>query len=144
MQSSKNKDVLRIQRMLIGHGALVLFYGGIIGFLFLFFLIGEVKLWPVPGAIDYQMPGTYDAWRMAHMEAIVNGLALWLSAAILPIMPFSAKAKRRVGVGLVITAWTIVIASTMDPLFPNSRGLYFGGNVLNTTAFYSLWSELLS
>ncbi len=117
------EDVSNSQRLLIGHGALVLTVAFIIGFGFLFFLIGEIRLWPIPGAIDYQMPGTYDAWRMAHMEGITNGFGLWLMAAVLPHLRFSARTSRRIAIGMIITAWTIVIASTFDPLFPDSRGL---------------------
>ena len=116
-------EITRSQRLLVGHGALVLTYAFIIGFGFLFFLIGNISLWPIPGAIDYQMPGTYDAWRMAHMEGITNGFGLWLMAAVLPLLNFSAKTSRRIAIGMIITAWTIVIASTFDPLFPDSRGL---------------------
>ena len=106
-------------------------FGGVIGFGFLFFLIGEVALWPIPWALDWQLPGTYDAWRMAHMEGIVNGLVLWVAAALLPVMPFTAKGAARIALGLIIVAWTIVIASALDPLFPESRGLAFGGPLSN-------------
>ena len=116
-------EIRNSQRLLVGHGALVLTMAFIIGFGFLFFLIGEIALWPIPGAIDYQMPGTYDAWRMAHMEGITNGFGLWLMAAVLPLLNFSAKTSRRIAIGMIITAWTIVIASTFDPLLPDSRGL---------------------
>lgn len=54
-------SLLRCQRLLVGNGALVLLIGFAIGFGFLFFLTGEIALWPIPGRIDYQMPGTYDA-----------------------------------------------------------------------------------
>jgi len=130
-------DISSSQRLLIGHGALVLTFAFVIGFGFLFFLIGEIRLWPIPGVIDYQMPGTYDAWRMAHMEGITNGFGLWLIAAVLPILNFSASTSRRIAIGMIITAWTIVIASTLDPLFPNSRGLALTSesNLTNDIAF---------
>lgn len=102
-----------IRRHLLGYGAILLFIGGVIGFGFLFFLIGRLELWPLPGAIDYQMPGTYDAWRMAHMEAIVNGFGLWLAAAILPLIPLGVVALRRVGYGLIVVAWTFAVASSL-------------------------------
>jgi hypothetical protein len=130
-------DISNSQRLLIGHGALVLTLAFIIGFGFLFFLIGEVRLWPIPGVIDYQMPGTYDAWRMAHMEGITNGFGLWLMAAVLPHLRLSARACRRIAIGMIITAWTIVVASTFDPLFPDSRGLALTSetNLTNNIAF---------
>lgn len=125
----------RTRRQLVGHGALLIFAGGVIGFGFLFFLIGRIELWPIPGSIDYQLPGTYDAWRMAHMEAIVNGALLWITAAALPLLPFSAIGQRRTGLCMIVVAWTIVVASMLDPLFADSRGLAAGGPVTNNLAF---------
>ncbi|MDD3765314.1 MAG: hypothetical protein PHP86_18620 [Nevskiales bacterium] len=124
------------RRLLVGHGALLVFLGGVIGFGFLFFLLGKITLWPIPGAIEYQLPGTYDAWRMAHLEGILNGFALWLAAAVLPIVPLSAKALKRTAHGLIVVAWTFVVASALDPLFPDSRGLAFGGPATNLVAFF--------
>ena len=130
-------EILKSQRLLVGHGALVLLFAFVVGFGFLFFLIGDIRLWPIPGVIDYQMPGTYDAWRMAHMEGITNGFGLWLMAAVPPLLNFSAKTSRRLAIGMIITAWTIVVASTIDPLFPNARGLELTGesNMMNDIAF---------
>lgn len=124
------------RRLLIGHGALLIFTGGIIGFGFLFFLIGRIELWPIPWSIDYQLPGSYDAWRMAHMEAIVNGALLWVTAAALPLLPFSEKGQARFGSCMILVAWAIVIASSIDPLFADSRGLAFGGPASNYAAFF--------
>ncbi len=132
----KNLIIKNIQRRLIGHGALLIFIGGILGFGFLFFLIRKIALWPIPWEIDYQMPGTYDAWRMAHMEAIVNGLLLWLAASLMPVFPFSTKVLKRFALGFLIVTWTIVLASSLDPLFPKSRGLEFGGPATNQIAFF--------
>lgn len=130
-------EIRKSQRLLVGHGALVLLVAFVIGFGFLFFLLGEVRLWPIPGVIDYQLPGTYDAWRMAHMEGITNGFGLWLLAAVLPLLNLSAKTSKRIAVGMIITAWTIVIASTFDPLFPNARGLALtsDSNLMSDVAF---------
>ena len=129
-------DLRRCQQLLVGHGALVLLWGFVVGFGFLFFLIGEIALWPIPGRIAYQMPGTYDAWRMAHMEGIVNGLLLWLVALVLPLVPLASPGRRRLTWAAIVVAWTIVVASTFDPLFPDSRGLRFGANLPNTVAFF--------
>jgi hypothetical protein len=133
---STQPDTKPLQKTLIGHGALLLFSAGLLGFGFLFFLIGKIALWPIPWEIDYQMPGTYDAWRMAHMEGIANGLLLWLSAAIMPLLPFGFKGLRRFAYAIIVIAWTIVIASALDPFFPDSRGLEFGGPITNQFAFF--------
>ena len=130
-------EIRKSQRLLVGHGALVLLFAFVMGFGFLFFLIGDIRLWPIPWVIDYQMPGTYDAWRMAHMEGITNGFGLWLLAAVLPLLNLSIIASRRIAFGMIITAWTIVIASAFDPLFPNARGLELtaDSNLLSDVAF---------
>lgn len=138
-----DQTFLMIRRKLIGHGALIVFLAGIIGFGFLFFLIGKIALWPIPGEIQYQLPGTYDAWRMAHMEGIINGLMLWLVAALIHLLPFAENTINRVGYGFIIVAWTIVLASALDPLFPNSRGLEFGGPVTNNLAFFLFYVGVL-
>lgn len=133
-QSARELRIL--QNRLIGHGALLIFAGGVIGFGFLFFLIGKIALWPIPWALEYQLPGTYDAWRMAHMEGITNGLLLWLTAALIPVFPFSPTGKKRIAWGAIAIGWSIVIASVLDPLFPDSRGLEFGGSATNLAAFF--------
>ena len=101
----------------------------------MFFLIGEIKLWPIPGSIAYKMPGTYDAWRMAHLEGILNGFALWIAAVMLPLVPTSALMRQRLALAFIITAWSIIIGASFDPLFENSRGLAFGGTLTNSLAF---------
>lgn len=130
--------VTRARRRLMGHGGLMLFAGGVLGFGFLFFLLGEIKLWPFPGTIDYQLPGSEKAWRMSHLEAIINGFALWIAAVALPILNISDKVFNRISNGLIVVAWTFVVASTFD-LFPNSRGLHFGLPGTNMAAFFMFY-----
>jgi hypothetical protein len=36
---------------------------------------------------------------------------------------------------MIVVAWTIVVASMLDPLFADSRGLAAGGPVTNNLAF---------
>ena len=132
------------RRWLIGHGALALLVGCILGFGFLFFLVGEIKLWPIPGKIELKMPGTYDAWRMAHLEGIINGLALWIVAVLLPLVPTTEKMHKRLALAFIITAWSFIIGATFDPFFADSRGLAFGGPITNLLAFFSFYPGVLA
>ncbi len=136
-------QIKNLRRQLIGHGALLVFAGGVLGFGFLFFLIGKIALWPIPGEISYQLPGTYDGWRMAHMEGILNGVFLWLTAALLPLLPLGLTGLKRTTYSLIIVGWTFVIASTIDPLFLDSRGLEFGGPATNLIAFFLFYVGVL-
>jgi hypothetical protein len=138
--SSQLKDA---QRILIGHGALLVFFGGAIGFGFLFYLLGNIQLWPIPGHIDYQMPGSIKAWRMAHLEGVINGFVLWITALLLPLLPFAAKALRRISWGMIVVGWTFTVASLFDALFPASRGLAFGGPLTNNLAFFMFYVGVL-
>ncbi len=137
-------SLVRCQRLLIGHGALVLLFGFVIGFGFPVFLIGEIALWPIPGRIDSQRPGSYDAWRMAHMEGITNGFGLWIVALVLPLVPFSDVLRHRITWGMIFVAWTIVLAAAIDPVFPDARGLEFGKNIPNTIAFLLFYAGILT
>lgn len=132
-----------VRTRLVGHGALVLLVGGVFGFGYLFFLIGRIELWPIPGAIPQQLPGTIKAWRMAHLEGILNGLFLWLFAAILPLIPVSTVFARRLTTAFIVMAWLLPFASILDALFPDSRGLAFHGPFTNYLAFFMFYVGIL-
>ena len=132
---SNNPAIRNTQRLLIGNGALVMFLGGVAGFGFLFYILGRIDVWPFP-VFHVRLPGSDKAWRMTPMEAIINGLILWVLAPLLPLMPFSAKSLRRISIGMIAVAWLFPIASLFDALFPNSRGLHFGGPLTNRIPFF--------
>ncbi len=130
------------QRLLMGSGALLIFMGGVAGFGFLFFLLGEIRLWPFP-TYEYQMPGSVKAWRMTHLEGIMGGLIHWLFAALLPLMPFAVKTLRRMSLAVIATGWMFTIASSLDALYTDSRGLAYGGPFTNNLAFFLFYVGIL-
>ncbi|HRK69956.1 MAG TPA: hypothetical protein PLA85_00090 [Micropepsaceae bacterium] len=142
--SEKPAHLRPLQRLLIIHGGLVLLLGCVAGFGFLFYLIGAIELWPIPGKIDYQLPGTDKAWRMSHLEGVLNGFLLWILAAVLPALALPHKSARRVVMLLIITAWLFPIASLFDAFFENSRGLRFAEPVTNLIPFFMFYVGVLS
>lgn len=136
-------DYRTIQTMLVRQGGLVLLLGFAAGFGFVFFLIGSIELWPIPGKIAVQLPGTVKAWRMSHLEGVMNGLMLWLLAAVLPTFALPIGTARRIARMLVVTAWTFPIASLFDAFFQNSRGLRFGGPVTNLIPFFLFYVGII-
>lgn len=140
MQTSA--ELKNTQRLLMGSGAWLIFAGGVAGFGFLFFLLGEFNLWPFP-VMEMDVPGSVKAWRMTHLEAILGGLMQWLFAALLPLMPFTVKTLRRWSLAVIATGWMFTIASSMDALFADSRGLAFGGPLTNTIAFFLFYVGIL-
>jgi hypothetical protein len=133
-----------LQRLLIVNGGLVLLLGFVAGFGFLFFILGSIELWPIPGKIEYQLPGSDKAWRMSHLEGVMNGFMLWLMAAVLPTFQLSFASARRVTIALIITAWTFPIASLFDAFFEDSRGLRFGGPITNMIPFFLFYVGIIA
>jgi hypothetical protein len=115
----------RLRQLMIAHGGLVFLGGLLVGFPFAFFMIGEISLWPIPWKIHVQLPGTERAWRMAHLEGLLNGLTLLAVAAIWDHLRLGERARKWVAWGLVVTAWGNLIASTLGPIF-GGRGLAIG------------------
>ena len=124
----------RLQGQLIAHGALVYIVGLLAGFPFAFVILGKIVLWPIPGAVEWTMPGDVRGWRMAHLEGILNGLTLFAVAAVLPRLRLSARALGVVAWSLIVTAWANVVASVIGPIF-GGRGLEFGGGVSNSVMY---------
>lgn len=137
--ADKATELGAIRTRLVGQGALVLLVGFVFGFGYLFFLIGRIELWPIPGAIPQQLPGTIKAWRMAHLEGIMNGVFLWLFAGILPLVPVSTRYARRIANAFIAMAWLLPLASVLDALFPASRGLAFQPPFTNYVAFFMFY-----
>ncbi|MFM5886140.1 MAG: hypothetical protein ACKOQ3_12605 [Novosphingobium sp.] len=137
-------DFRPIKRQLILNGGFVMLFGFAAGFGFLFFILGSIELWPIPGSIAYQLPGSEKAWRMTHLEGVLNGLMLWLLAVVLPAMDLPVARARNVARALIVTAWTFPVASLFDALFKDSRGLRFGGPITNLVPFFLFYIGILA
>lgn len=131
----------RHQALLIGHGALVLLIGLLVGYLFLFNLIGEITLWPIPGSLPVQLPGDARAWRAAHTGNIMNGLMAIVFGLCLPHLRLSATTEKLVAWGLILVVWGNVGFYLLSAAGAAGRGLTFGpnkfggGDLLSVLAF---------
>ena len=120
----------RLQSTMIAHGALVFLVGMVAGFPFAFVLLEKVALWPLP-ALHWAPPGDVRAWRMAHLEGILNGLTLIAVATAGGRMALGARAQAWVAWGLIVTAWGNIVASVIGPIC-GVRGLEFGDGFANS------------
>ena len=123
----------RLQSTLIAHGALVFLVGMVAGFPFAFVLLQKVALWPLP-ALEWIPPGDVRAWRMAHLEGILNGLTLIGVAAAGRRIVLGARAQAWVAWGLIVTAWGNIVASVIGPIF-GVRGLELGDGLANSLMY---------
>jgi hypothetical protein len=124
----------RDQRILVSQGALVFLVGMAAGFPFAFEILGRFELWPIPGSIEFDMPGDVRGWRMAHLEGILNGILLISVAAIGPQLRLGARGAAWVTRGLLVCAWGNVVASWIGPL-SETRGLAFTGISWNSLVY---------
>ena len=124
----------RLRSLMVGHGALVFLVGMAAGFPFAFAILGRVVLWPFPGAIDWTGSTDVRAWRMAHLEGILNGLTLIGVAAVGSRLALGERAQAVVAWALIVTAWGNMVASLVGPL-AGGRGLEFGHGIANSAMY---------
>lgn len=124
----------RSRTLLIAHGALVFLAGLLAGFPFAFYELGKIALWPIIGDIAITMPGDTRAWRMAHLEGILNGLVLFAVAAFAPLLRLGRRESTALTWTLVVTAWGNTIAAILGP-FTGGRGLELAGSFANRLMF---------
>ncbi len=118
----------RYEALMIGHGAVIFFVGLFCGYLFIFELIGEITLWPIPGSIQVDLPGDERAWRAAHVGNILNALMLVGAGLSLSRLRLTAFAEKFVCWGLVVSAWGNLGFYLFSAMGAASRGLTFGAN----------------
>ena len=123
-----------LRARLIRHGALVFLLGLLAGFPFAFFELGKLSLWPMPGEITVSLPGDVRAWRMAHLEGILNGLTLFAVAGVWSHIRLGVRQQGFLAWSLIVTAWGNAVASLIGPIF-GGRGLEFGGGLANSTMY---------
>jgi hypothetical protein len=112
--------------LLVANGAGLWITAVLVGWMYMFMLLGEVVLFPLIPAIDVQIPGEARAWNMAHLEGITNGLLLMGLAAISPLLSLTARQARVLFWSSVVTGWGFTLPAWANAL-AGTRGLAFGG-----------------
>ncbi len=122
----------RRQKRMIGHGAVVLFFGLLGGLGLGMSLIGGFEI--VPGYIlAFEPPGDSAAWARTHVGGLMNGLMVIGFALLIHAMRIPESLARHF-------FWMIVGAGYANTLFywagmfAASRSLTFGDNRLGETS----------
>jgi hypothetical protein len=105
--------------LLAGHAAIVLLIGLAVGF---------------PYATTVTAGGDVRAWRMAHLEALLNGLLMLGVAASWPLLRLGARAQSVLVWTLVVTGYGNALASWLAAA-SGERGLTAGGPLANQLVF---------
>ena len=114
----------RLQARLVFHGATVMLLGLLLGFPFGLVILGSLS-------------GSERAWRMAHLEGLLNGMLVIAIAAVAPRLRLGARQATLLAWTLLVTAYGNTVAAALGAVF-GVRGLAPGGTVVNT-AVYALF-----
>jgi len=115
----------RLRARLVFHGAIVVMLGLLAGFPHAFVLTG-------------QLAGEERAWRMAHLEGLLNGMVMMLAAAVSGSLALSAAQQRWLVWTLVAAGYGNVVASVLGATF-GVRGLALAPPLANAVMNLLFW-----
>ena len=115
----------RLRARMLYHGAVVIMLGLLAGFPYAFVVTG-------------QLAGEERAWRMAHMEGLMNGMLVLVAAAVSGSLVLSARQHVWLAWSLVAAAYGNVIASIVGATF-GVRGLALAGPATNVIMNLLFW-----
>jgi hypothetical protein len=119
----------RWRARLVFHGAVVILLGLLAGFPHAFVLTGQIV-------------GEERAWRMAHLEGLLNGMLAMLAGAAGGSLVLSERQQAWLVWSLVVTGYGNVIASVLGATF-GVRGLAFTGPPANAIMNLLFWIAIL-
>jgi len=115
----------RLRARMVFHGAVVVLLGLLAGFPHAFVLTGQLQ-------------GEERAWRMAHLEGLLNGILVMLAAAVAGTLVLSPTQQRWLVWSLVVAAYGNLIASVLGAS-AGVRGLAFAGPPANLLMNLLFW-----
>lgn len=115
----------RLRARMVFHGAVVVMLGLLAGFPHAFVLTGQIA-------------GEERAWRMAHLEGLLNGMLVMIAAAVAGSLALSPRQHAWLVWSLVAAAYGNVVASVLGATF-GVRGLAFAGPPANAIMNLLFW-----
>jgi hypothetical protein len=115
----------RLRARMVFHGAVVVMLGLLAGFPHAFVLTGQIA-------------GEERAWRMAHLEGLLNGFVVLIAAAVADWLALSPRQHGWLVWSLVAAAYGNVIASVLGATF-GVRGLALVPPVANIVMNLLFW-----
>jgi len=135
MNSYENTQAL--QGLITKHGLAVILVGLFAGFGWAFALLGELRLSPIPIVFMDSFPGDPARWRSFHIGCLLNGIMALAFAAILNLFSLTAKRRKFVFYGLVLTIWGNTVFYFCNLFSPN-RSLTLDDNALGEATIFGV------
>ena len=139
----------RRRTLLVLNGAGLLIVSALVGWVYFFFLLGAIDLWPVVTDVPVDIGGDRRAWNMAHLEGITNGLILIGMAASAPLLRLGAQGQTWLFWSALVAAWMFTLPAIANAIF-GTRGLEFGGGpfpgnvMINNIIYLSGWPPIVA
>ncbi|MGH9889224.1 MAG: hypothetical protein ACREBE_27065 [bacterium] len=97
-------------------------------------LLGLLAGFPYALVVTGQMAGEERAWRMAHLEGLLNGMLALIAAGVWDSLVLSARQRRWLALSLILAAWGNAVASILAAS-AGVRGLALAGPPLNAVVY---------
>ena len=130
----------RLQRIMIGHGLLVILTAMLAGFMLMFLLIGGIEIWP-GHILPVHVYGSSAGWVRAHSGGTMNGLLVVVVALALPQLNLSERLQKWTAYGFIYVAWSFTLFYWLGNAAGN-RGLTLGDSQLGHTDLISVLAFL--
>ena len=110
-----------LRKRMVFHGAVVILLGMLAGFPYALVVTGSLQ-------------GSERAWRMTHLEGVLNGLVLIAVAGVGRRLTLGARQQTVLAWALIVTGYGNVVAAAIAATL-NVRGLSPGGSFGNTLVY---------
>lgn len=136
------------QTLLVLNGVGLLISAVASGWVYFFFLLGAIDLWPFVTDIPVTIGGDRRAWNMAHLEGITNGTLFIAIAMGTRFARLGGRAQSWLFWSTLAFGWFFTLPAIANAMF-GTRGLEFGGgpfpgNVLiNNMIFLAGWPAVI-
>ena len=134
-----NQTIKPLQKIMIGHGLLMMFVALAIGLLLWVSLLGGFEIYP-GFILHFNLPGSPEAWARAHRGIPMNSLMVIAFALAIGGLGFSAKLESFLGKLFICTGWANTVFYVAAN-FSQNRGLSFGDNRFGAGDLFS-WIAL--
>lgn len=117
------------------------------GWIYFFFLLGAIDLWPIITDVPVHIGGDRRAWNMAHMEGITQGTLLIALGAGGGYIRLGERAQVWLFWSALTTGWLFTLPAIANAVF-GTRGLEFGGGpfpgdvTINNIIFLCGWPPI--
>jgi hypothetical protein len=118
------------------------------GWLYFFFMLGAIDLWPFVTDVPVNIGGDRRAWNMAHLEGITNGTMLIAIGAAGGYVRLGERAQNWLFWSALAFGWLFTLPAIANAVF-GTRGLEFGGGpfpgnvAINNVIFLAGWPAMI-